>query len=318
MSSIDFVLNAFDREVQMAVAGAFPEGEAPVDISANAVAVVYAKTADFNNLFMFSTDATDIDNAASTDIKYLVNSTALPADLIINPCHAYVTTGAVATVGLNSTAYADDRLLVKHDFIRNIADQLFNTYLGVDLFANEDEMKYDLASKGDAVWNDATTGIKKQITDYDMVTSTSADVETLTIGTTNYKCLPDTLTDATKNFPRVLFQQMLHSASGKTRLIDLDANKIEDKPGVYKIPFLENDSISFKLTLKAEPTQKDLTGVDAVEDRIYHIKIILKDTVTSGSTAAAGVNVEPTDTESSSLANGIFTVAFNGSYPYSA
>jgi hypothetical protein len=49
-------------------------------------------------------------------------------------------------------------MLVKHDFIRYISNNLFNTPYGTDLFSNETELITDLNNLGDI-----TTGVLFQI-----------------------------------------------------------------------------------------------------------------------------------------------------------
>ena len=82
-------------------------------------------------------------------------SPGTPADGILNPVHAMMDDTAsenpIATGDSNGT-YVDNRMLVKHDFVRYLALKLFNTYQGVDLFSNENAMKEDLAAKGAAAW----------------------------------------------------------------------------------------------------------------------------------------------------------------------
>jgi hypothetical protein len=71
--------------------------------------------------------------------------------------NAQVLTGAVVTTNSKSVAYLKE-MLVKHDFIRYISNNLFNTPYGTDLFSNETELITDLNNLGDI-----TTGVLFQI-----------------------------------------------------------------------------------------------------------------------------------------------------------
>jgi hypothetical protein len=321
MSSIDFVLESFNHELTMDVSGAFPDGEPPIDLVTDAVAHVFVKVSDFNSVFMFGTDSVDIENDPATDIKYFVDASKFPTDLTVNPCHAYVYQNAIANAGRDNLIYSDNRMLVKHDFIRHIAKELFNTHLGVDLFSNEDELKYDLASKGHDVWHNPTAGILAKIQKYSMADGTATELQDVVIRNPitqtdiTYKFLPDNF-NTIENYPRALFKQMMSSTEGKARLLKMADNIIPDIPGVYRIPFADNDSISFKLTLNPQPDQHLLTSVTEVKPRTYRIKMILKDNVLHSPIYDNGTNVEPNDVDDATLGS-IFTAPFNGSYPYS-
>jgi len=140
---IDFILEQFNYELEMGVSGEFFEIPLPVlDTSANAE--YYVSVSTMRNTFYFQSDSHDITDLSGDDLKYYVN---WPSNVILNPCHAYVSSSAIATTD-SSGSIPSNRQLVKHDFIRHIAKDLFGSHLGVDLFSNEQALKDDLASKG--------------------------------------------------------------------------------------------------------------------------------------------------------------------------
>ena len=55
--------------------------------------------------------------------------------------------GVIATGGTDGTLYPDDRMLLKHDFMRRLSNTLFGSPHFVDLFSNENTVLEDLASK---------------------------------------------------------------------------------------------------------------------------------------------------------------------------
>lgn len=283
MSSVDFVLEKFNYDLEMGVAGQLPEGEAPPSLNADATAVYYVSVTDMRNTFYFQSDSTEIDNGDESDLKYFVN---WPSHFVLNPCHAYIETNPVATTDTSGNLDSN-RLLVKHDFIRHIAKDLFNTHFAVDLLNNEQELKDDLASKGHTdVW----------------VNNIKSSIDAVSIGgalapsgfTTN-------ATDISSNLCRTLLKQVLHSA--KSRLYDLSAIVHNANDNEFYIPFNNGDSIQFKVVLKAEPTQHLVIErtEQPVSDRSYIIKLNIVDTVEDDNdTHASNTNVivnDCTDTQ---------------------
>jgi hypothetical protein len=253
MSNINFVLEALNQNIQMDVSGLLPGGEAPPALDVSATALYYVTVNAMRDAFTFSSDSRDVDNQNAEDIKYYVN---WDASYVLNPAHAHVQVNAIATTDACGNI-PSNRLLVKHDFIRHIAQNLFNTHLAVDLFENEQELKNDLATKGHAAW----LNIKNKI---DRVSNGGADA-------------PDGYTtnalDGSSNLCRVLFRQLLNSNSH--RLDDLDSLVFDASNNQFYIPFEAGDSVQFKVILKAAPGQESVIDgrTVPVPDRSYAIKI---------------------------------------------
>lgn len=277
---IDFVLDQFDSNITMAVA-TIPMGEEPPVITADATAVYYVSVDSMKNAFYFRSDSRDLSNNDASDIKYYVK---WPSNYILNPSHAFVTPNSegtpdnrIATTDADGTI-PNDRLLVKHDFIRHIAKDLFNTHLAVDLFENETEITEDLAVKGH---DDAWTAIKTSILAVSDGGSQAPDGYT-----TN-------AIDGSANLCRVLMRQILEA--NPARFYDFTTLKMEENPDDDKffIPFINGDSISFKVIYKAAPLQHEILASrkiagTPVADRSYRIKIEIV-------TAVGGQNIAVTD-----------------------
>lgn len=281
MSSVDFVLEKFDYDLEMGVSGEFPSATIPV-LDASATAVYYASVSDMRNAFYFQSDSRDVSDNASSDVRYYVN---WPAKAVLNPCHAYVLNDPIATVD-GQGDIESTRLLVKHDFIRHIAKDLFNTHLGVDLFSNEQALKDDLASKGNDAW---LNNIKANID------AVSSGGNLTTDGYTTNEL------DGSANLCRTLLLQLLNSPA-KSRLNDLSGIALDASENTFVIPFESGDSIQFKLILKASPGQNNVINrATAVADRSYIIKVNIVTTVSAdSSTYAANTNVivdDCTDTD---------------------
>ena len=99
-----------------------------------------------------------------------------------------------------------------------------------------------------------------------------------------YAQQPMNNSDSDRNFSRQLLEQIINN--DRDRLIsDASAGTIDASNEIQAIPLVDGDTISFKVTLKAAAGQHNLTGVSAIGDRTYKIKLILGN----------GTNTAPTD-----------------------
>jgi hypothetical protein len=302
MSNIDFVLNYFNTEFTLDQSAQILQSEI-IDISTNATAEYDIDVNMFRNVFRFWTDASDVDgltgtstdsNNNSTDVKYYVKLDNWDSSVIINPAHALVKTNGIGYTGDNKhvSPFDPDRSLVKHDFLRHISQQLFNTYLGVDLFTNEGEMTFNIAKQGHIYgWganpdiSGAETSIWKTLVD-------ASNGETDSSG--NYIGYYTSNVDGSANLTRELLGQLSSTTIGRERLSDIDSSLNKYSDGTYAIPFTAGDSVSIKVTLYAAPGQGKLTGVGGqsgdIPSRSYRIKIKLVDNALTTDN-----NIQPTD-----------------------
>ena len=248
--------------------------------SYDATAVCYVKLSDMRAVFQFQTPTADpsLNEAIfdpSSNIRYYVFRRLWPTALKINPAHAMMdrteSEGAcVGTAGGNDT-YATDKSLVKHDFTRYIALQLFNTVRGVDLFQNESDILENIAYYGEV----ARVGIQSVL---DTVSTMSADI-TMNIDGSGNKYSTNT-NDYITNISRELMRQIATSAP--SRFLDISAADTRQS-----VPLLENDTLNIKVTVEAAPGQNALTNVGAISSRSYNIKLILKVSVSDANTAVS-------------------------------
>lgn len=253
VTNIDFVLNELNTSMAMTTLGAIEAGEEPGDLDA------YVATVEVNNVsaetlrsvFKFQTDSADIADAESTDIKYYVVKSNWGSNFI-NPANGDVTDSAIFA------GAANDKKALKHDFVRHLAENLFNTHYGVDLFTNEEDLLTDLAEKGAGV----NVSIQNLLQLSDI---TNNDLE----GTNGDRYrLRD---DETNNFSRKLFLQILNGDKG--RLTSLDP---ADADGLRGVPLASGDSISFVLTVNpAEDQHLIVRATGAVPSRAYKVKLNL-------------------------------------------
>jgi hypothetical protein len=251
---VNFVLEGLNQEFTLDVSGALA-GEVPATLDVSCVAVYNVKLSDMRNVFKFQSDSFDVNNVDASDIKYYVYMSNWPATLKLNPVHA----GALSSSPILETGngIVAEKNLVKHDFVRYLAEELFNTPHGVDLFSNEDELLSDLVAKG---------VIARQAIDASLNAVNQANAAN---GTSPNKYSTNALNTAA-NFSRVLLRQVANLAPARF------ATEISDISGIQSIPLMENDTISFKVSISPADNQHDLTSRPAAFDtRVYQIKLVL-------------------------------------------
>jgi hypothetical protein len=308
---VDFSLTSLNTSITMSVSGDILKLDIP-SLEVDAIAEYYIKADDMRKVFIFQTDSDDVDTITNgTDIKYFVRKNQWPSGLVLNPCHAWVQSSLQVATTDKLGVIADNRELVKHDFVRHIAKSLFNTHLAVDLFTNEDDLKYDLAYKGHNtawgnIWNSLVT-----VSDASLNTTTYANLygQDASYG---YYLTGDA--SANTNICRQLLSQLIKTAP--TRLQNLNTYVVDASKGYYSVPLLDGDSISFKLTLNTAPNQHLLVNRPTpVPSRSYQIRINLRDSVSKGSSHADAVNVIVNDTAPLSYGGVAVTNNLNSSYP---
>ena len=145
----DFVLTEFNTTITMDISGAFDASyneigsyDAQLDVSINKL--------DWASCFKITSDSIDISNVDATDIQYYVYDASNSAGLKSSHYTRASGTGnanlldgnpamsVVSSTPIHSGATNNE---LEYDFIRHIADDLFNTHNGVDLFVNETELR---------------------------------------------------------------------------------------------------------------------------------------------------------------------------------
>ena len=263
-STINFVLSEFESEVTLGTLASLYAADSIPTITADAKAVQYVSLSTIKNVFKYQTDSNDVTNLDSTDIKYYTYDTEWP---VLNPANAMVE-AATAVASTNAAgSIADNKMFVAHDFTRHLADELFGTHLGVDLFNNELELLNNIRSicgSGAAgnTWYDISASVKK------VSVNSDADGFDGLAGESGAHYMTNANTSAA-NLGRVLMSQMVYSAP--SRFATIVATE-----GPQSLPFAVGDIISFRLNIIPAEGQKLLTkGADAadVNERSYEIKL---------------------------------------------
>lgn len=276
---VNFVLDYLSSSVSMDVSG-MVYSQSITAVDASATAVFYANVAALKEVFKFQTDSDFNIDALPSDIRYQVNHASLPS---LNPANAMLddalSSGAIITGDSKGTFNSND-MMVAHDFVRYLAEQLFNSAYGADLFDNQKELLNDIrkicgSAEEGQTWFDIVAKLKAVSAD-----ATGADANAdLSVDSDGNKYLTDSTTGE-ENVCRTLFQQLTGNAIDRF-------SSIQAGDGYQSLPLEADDSISFKLTVAPAPGQHNLTGVDEIAPRSYEIKIVLVADATGLNTAVS-------------------------------
>jgi uncharacterized protein YjbI with pentapeptide repeats len=282
---IDFTLPGLDQSFNLSTLALLDASGAVLETT-DATAVFYVKLSDMSQLFQYQTDSFDINDISATDIKYYVFHRKWPTALKINPAHAMLNKPESSGILGGTTIFSANKMLAKHDFLRHISRHLFNTIHGVDLFNNESDLLENTTYWGENV----RTTIDAIISG---ISTTSSDAS-LAFDSSGNKYLTNTNTGNT-NLTREIMRQI--SAVEASRF-----NNIQDNVGLKSIPFIENDTLLFKVIFSSALNQSDLTNVSAIPSRSYMVKLIMKNDI-------SGINANTVVIDSEMFPN---------AYPYSS
>lgn len=249
-SSVNFVLSALNSQIQLSSSCAIPDYAATITSDATITLSTSVSASVMQNTFYFRGDQ-PITVDASFVYYYVDSSKWSNKSTTLSPKNGIVT----------SNAYVASDTVGK-DFLRDLARQLFGTYLGADLFTNEDSVVADINSQCDTV----AANIVTLLNSIDITTGTFNGLETDGSGN---KYLPDNT--STSNITRELFNELITSAP--TRFSDLILNYTGIDTGFYKLPILAGDTITFQLTISPAASQISAvpTGPTTLSSRSYTI-----------------------------------------------
>ena len=220
-NAVSLVLDEFNSSVTMNL---LPEVDTLVQqtVTSDADARIYVSLEQFRRLFQFQVDASDIDTVKdSGDIQYKTVVSELDTSSNLNPFAALVESGFTG-----SNLYDSDHLCVRHDYVRKMAKDIFNTEKAVDIFENETELLDDLVSLGNTV----NTNIKSDIENANGLLESD---------------------DISANLVKRLIDQMLELKNSRFDVNGGSSNVyvMQDTNDFQAVPFNENDTIRFKLTV---------------------------------------------------------------------
>lgn len=279
--TIDFIIDTFNTEITLDICGNLlnePFLSSSIDVSC--VADLYVDASLVRSAFQFQTDASDMINIFTTDIKYFNNREFFwnydplhsfsinPGDAVVNHMDT--------TFKIMDSSFEPTKNMVCHDFVRYLSEKLFNTPYGVDLFNNELELLNDIRLKLRKVWYT----IDNQLIKYDVQVRMNANSTSVPDfeydDQTGYDgvygpnkwlyCLNGI--DHLNNVSRKLLLQMAHYNPDRLQ-------NIKNTTDIQPIPFIGGDTISLKLNIKPAAGQENLTGVSAFGARTFRIRFNL-------------------------------------------
>jgi hypothetical protein len=250
---INFILSSFNTEIMIDTLATINKQNI-LPSTADAVGVIEIGVNTVRNMFKFQTDASDIDpDIDGNDITYYIYPEHCPN---INIAHAStysidlsefpsVQTGTqdINTWGIYGN-FLRNRSMLKHDYIRYLADKLFNTYHGADLFNNEQELKNSIVYLGNSILEN----IKSELTSSNE--KTNADLNSI---------------------GRDLLDQIAYHDIERLRVSE---NGIIATTEPQPLPLHSGDTIIFNVIINSAEDQHMLTSVPPISSRTY--RIILK------------------------------------------
>jgi hypothetical protein len=276
---INFIIDNFNTEIQLDVCGNLFKSVVTMD--ASAVADLKVDASLVRLAFQIQTDASDVINTSSADIKYFIDRNSfwgydISNSFAINASDAQMN-HADTTVKIMDSTSVPTKNMVCHDFVRFLAMKLFNTPYGVDLFNNEQELLDDIRNKSQKVW----TTIDKELTKYD-VTDRPTLSSSSGFGGVNYESQvahagiygPSGwkyyINSDTGNISKKLLDQMAEQNPARLQ-------NIQNTTDIQSLPLISGDTISLKLTVTPADKQEMLTDVPVMGARSFRIRYNLVD-----------------------------------------
>lgn len=264
-ANICITLKAFDKAVNIGVAGSVSSADIlPVHVT-DADATVNVSLSGFKDIFAFYTDYIDVNNLALEDVRHYIDRLAIPSMIKEDPQHpfnissALVTARPVTGTTPSGASLSSSDLVVKKDYVRHLSKILFNTEYGVDLFVNESELA---VSVGDAL----NIALESCFVDMNSVSTQGLDAKLQ--GVFPYKYLLDDYSGSKddgvrRNICAELLNVLLNSCASRfTQMQNLEITDqaVHDRidpsaEKLYRLPFIDGDCIEIKVALKPAVNQ---------------------------------------------------------------
>jgi hypothetical protein len=272
-SNVEFILNEFNKDVTLDLSGEFDTGVETI-ASYDTECEVQISLSKWSSCFKIQSDSVDINDVENQDITYFVynasdaagmkgtgksNNASLAggADLKDgNPAMSVVSGGPNGPI--HSAATNNE---LEYDFVRNIANDLFNTHHGVDLFKNETPLRRSVEVACDV-------GTGNLLDKLQAVLAASASVYSA-----GSKVMNDSAGGSpNNNLTYILLKQMFSKQASRFSGYAVS----HDVATPSELPWQAGDKICYVLTVKAAPDQHKLVRTTTdVADRKYLVKMVL-------------------------------------------
>jgi hypothetical protein len=254
VSGISMSLLQFDKIVRLSECGEI------YDISYNPTFQQWDATAqcnvslnDITKIFAFQSDHFDVNDISGSDIRFYVDNVNIPTlDLSSN----LVYSGAVINVSQTNGVLTGSDMYVQKDYVRHLAEKLFNTAYGVDLFINEDALVQSVKDALQSAWSSC-------MTDLTNISIVGTNNNLVADANGEHKYLLHDAVDAsgnsTFNICRELFKMMVSRASSRftalpTLALDhASAEYLRIDPNannLYRLPFVAGDQLVMRVVIK--------------------------------------------------------------------
>ena len=209
-------------------------------------------------VFVFQTDHVDINDICEDDVRFYIDSANIPNAAAIGLPTAIVGNGKVSSLNAAGTALSPSDLVIGKDYIRHLANILFNTPFGVDLFINEEDLVTSVNNALNKIWVSCAEDLQD-------ISNTGQNENLQGVG--NYKYLSRTDCCCTCNFGSELYEMLV--SREPSRFIDLltlqvgavQAARVDpDARNLYKLPLKVGDQILIRVGLKPDPLQDSFQG----------------------------------------------------------
>ena len=224
----------------------------------NAVAQCDVQLEEMRGMFVFQTDHFDVDDVAATDVRFYIDSDNIPSAADIGLHTAVVGNGKVTSLNVSGSALSNSDLVIGKDYIRHLANKLFNTPFGVDIFINESDLVNSVNDALNKVWVSCAQDLQNNSITGD--SSANAYLQ----GTTGnkYQLAGDRSTNNSFNFGCELFKMLVSRTPSRfTDLTTLEVDSVQASRvdpaarNLYKLPLKVGDQILIRVGLKPHPDQ---------------------------------------------------------------
>ena len=252
-SQIQMSLLAFDKLVRLGVCGEVSSAPYnPAFEKWDAVAKCDIPVDIISNMFFFQTDHFDVNDLNPEDMRFYVDASQIPTTL--NLASAVVGNGAVISVDALNQPLSSSDMVIGKDYVKHLANILFNTPFGVDLFINETELVNSVNAGLVSIWNSCAN---------DLLNVSTAGTNPALQGSSGHKYLlansqaEDDNKTSKYNICRELYRMLISRAP--CRFTDLpfiqvsEAQRVAldpDANNLYNLPLVIGDQILMRVVFK--------------------------------------------------------------------
>lgn len=272
------------------------------DVSGNAWSTIDVPLSYARNLFQYQTDAVDVNDLNSQDIKFrMYHLNSLLGDISGNtlkyfntkniiPTESLVYFNAIPFYGNSSVDSSSNELKVNADFVRHVAKELFGVS-ATDLFNNEVSVRNGLNTSSASSFNTQIQNLVNFRVDNDFVRLNDVSGNTTANKFPSKLILKQILDNVKSRLSNIdgSGNELIHMYDNSGNSINLGNSNVFDASGNRispanqltlwrKIPLMVNDMLFFKITVDPDANQSIKTG-QLVNPRSYRVRMkVVQDT----------------------------------------